>query len=191
MTNTIPISYIKTCQNTYVRRGIFGGTFDPIHFGHIHAIAHSIFQANIEAIHVMVAGEPYQKENLMASAKQRLDWVNMAVGQFFPDNEIVKVDDREVFRDGPTYTIDSIKEIKAEFPEDELILVVGEDIVETIDTWKDSRQVQDLVEVFVVPRSIFPTSSSYIRAQLQQKRPITGLIPNEIEAEIVEKSLYN
>jgi len=174
-----------------VRKGIFGGTFDPIHFGHIHAIAYSLDEAKLDNVHVVVAGEPYQKNDLVASADQRLDWVRLSLDQHFPKSENVFLDDREVRRDGPSYTIDTISEIRAEYPKDELVLVVGEDLVERIDSWKDSEKLLDLVEIFVVPRTIFPTSSSYIRSLLRDNKTITGLVPSVIESEIIEKSLYN
>lgn len=174
-----------------MRRGLFGGTFDPIHFGHIHAISHAIDRAHLDTIQVVVAGDPYQKNDLVAGSLQRLQWVKIAVEEFYGGKENVIVDDREIRRDGPSYTYDTVLEMKAEFPEDELVLVVGEDIIDTITTWKESEKLKSLVEIFIVPRTIFSTSSTYIRTQLRQKRPITGLIPSRIESEINKKSLYN
>jgi len=174
-----------------VRRGIFGGTFDPIHFGHIHAIAHACDVSKLDAIHIVVAGDPYQKSDLVASAHQRLSWVKAAIREFYPESKKVIVDDREINREGPSYTYDTVMEMKSEYPEDELVLVIGEDIVDTIGSWKETEKLSELVEIFVVPRTIFPTSSTYIRAQLKEKKPVTGLIPSAIEAEIIEKSLYN
>ena len=174
-----------------MRRGIFGGTFDPIHFGHIHAIAYAIEEANLDIMHVMVAGVPYQKQNISTDSNTRLDWVKAAIEEFYKDRKDVFVDEREILRDGPTYTIDTLREMREEFLGDDLVLVVGEDIVDTISTWNDSEEISELSDLFVVPRSIFPTSSSYIRAALAEKRPITGLLPSAIESEIIQKSLYN
>lgn len=177
-------------QNGVMRRGIFGGTFDPIHFGHIHAIAYSINQANLDILHVMVAGDPYQKTDVFVNASQRLSWVNTSVSEFYPGRQDIVVDEREISRGGPTYTIDTLRDLSEEFRGDELVLVVGQDIVDTISTWNDADEISELSELFVVPRTIFPTSSTYIRAALHDKKPITGLLSAAIETEIYTKSLY-
>lgn len=173
-----------------MRRGIFGGTFDPIHFGHIHAIAYAIEEANLDILHVMVAGDPYQKAEVVVGADQRLAWVKTSMDEFYPGRNDVLVDEREINRDGPTYTIDTLREMKEEFLGDELVLVVGEDIVDTISTWNNADEIAEISELFVVPRSIFPTSSTYIRGALHDKKPITGLLPAVIETEIYTNSLY-
>lgn len=173
-----------------MRRGIFGGTFDPIHFGHIHAIAYSIQEANLDVLHVMVAGDPYQKTDVFVDSSQRLSWVKTSVNEFYPDRKDILVDEREINRAGPTYTIDTLRELREEFLGDELILVVGQDIVDTIATWNDADEILEISELFVVPRTIFATSSTYIRAALHDRKPITGLLPAVIETEIYEKSLY-
>ena len=174
-----------------MRRGIFGGTFNPIHHGHIHAIAYALETADLDVIHVMVAGDPYQKNEVVIDSKLRLEWTKLAVEEFYPHRNEIVVDDREVLRSGPTYTIDTLRELQEEFFGDELVLIVGEDIVKSISTWNNADEIAEISEMFVVPRSIFPTSSTYIRTALRDKKPITGLLPASIEAEILSKSLYN
>ncbi|HMS24630.1 MAG TPA: nicotinate-nicotinamide nucleotide adenylyltransferase [Acidimicrobiia bacterium] len=174
-----------------MRIGIFGGTFDPIHHGHIHAIAYAQQEANLDRVLVMVAGDPYHKEMSQVTAEQRYEWVRRACDEYFVDDASVIVDDREIKRKGPTYTIDTLRELKTELPGDSLVLIVGEDIPSQMSTWKESEAIKELAEIFVVPRTIFPTSSSEIRVLAAAKKPITGLLPAVIETEIIKKSLYN
>jgi len=174
-----------------MRRGIFGGTFDPIHFGHIHAIAYAVEEANLDILHVMVAGDPYQKNEVIVRARERLSWVKQAIEEFYFSRDEIIVDDREILREGPTYTIDTIKEMREEFLGDDLVLVVGEDIVNTISTWNNSDEIDELSELFVVPRTIFPTSSTDIRSLRRENKAITGLLPFAIETNILLNSLYN
>ncbi len=174
-----------------MRIGIFGGTFDPVHHGHIHAISYALEEGNLDLVLVMVAGDPYHKEVSNVSAQQRLDWVRRACNEYFPESECVVVDDREIKRAGATYTVDTLRELNTEFPDDSLVLIVGEDIPDQMSSWKEPEEIKTLAEIFVVPRTIFPTSSTEIRELVAGKNPITGLLPAVIEAEIVEKSLYN
>lgn len=174
-----------------MRIGIFGGTFDPIHHGHIHAVAYALEHASLDQCRVVVAGEPWQKDGVAAPASNRLTWARMACEEYFGGNSSVIVDDREITRGGTTYTIDTLRELHEECPNDTLVLIVGEDIPHVISTWKDSDEIIERAELFIVPRTIFPTSSSYIRQCCAEKKPITGLLPAAIEAEILTKSLYN
>jgi len=174
-----------------MRIGVFGGTFDPIHHGHVHAVAYAMEHASLDQCRIIVAGEPWQKDYVSVDAHTRLLWAYVACDEYFSENPNVIVDDREVKRKGATYTVDTLRELHEEFPDDTLVLIVGEDIPRTMSTWKDSDAIIELSELCVVPRSIFPTSSSYIRQCRAEKKSITGLLPAAIEAEIVANSLYN
>jgi nicotinate-nucleotide adenylyltransferase len=181
---------VKKWENATMRIGIFGGTFDPIHLGHVNAIRYSRDQANLDLIFVVVAGDPYQKDTPGADAAQRLSWVQMACDEAFPDDDSVIVDDREVRRNGPSYTVDTLEEIQAEYPEAELVLIVGEDIPETMSSWKEHDKIGQMAELFVVPRTIFPASSTHIRSCFAENKPLAGVLPAQIETEIREKALY-
>lgn len=174
-----------------MRIGIFGGTFNPIHNGHLNAIKYAKKNADLDKIYVTVAGDPYHKQAPCIDANKRLEWVRSAVASCFEGDDSVLVDDREIVRNKETYTIDTLLEYKTEFTTDKLVLIVGDDIVDQISSWKDSEQIRQLAELFVVPRKIMPISSSDIRVLASQKRSIHGLVPTKIEAEIIEKSLYN
>lgn len=174
-----------------MRIGIYGGTFDPIHNGHLNAIGYAVDNSALDQIRVIVAGNPYQKQPPQANAKLRLEWAQIACGDAYPGRKEIFVDDREVKRPGNTYTIDTVRELEKEFPDSELILVVGEDLPDKIPYWKDGQELLKKVSVFVVPRSLFPASSSHIRNCFAEKKPLAGLLPDKIERDIREKALYN
>lgn len=178
------------CKNM-MRIGIFGGTFDPLHNGHLNTIGYALDRADLDHIRVIVAGDPYQKEKPGASAQTRLNWVREALEDHYAHRKEVIVDDREIKRDGPTYTIDTILELKNEYPDSDFVLIVGDDVPETLSTWKDADKLVRSVELFVVPRSIIQVSSTQIRSLLSENMPVSGLLPAKIEREIYEKALYN
>ncbi len=171
--------------------GIFGGTFDPIHNGHIFAIKYALENQQLDQLRVFVAGNPYQKEPPAVDAKQRLEWVESAIAEEFGPEERIIIDDREIHRKGNTYTIDTVRELQAEFKGAKLFLIVGHDILESISSWKDSDELLSKVEPLIVPRNPSDVSSSLIRSLLIEKKPLTGLLPAKIEREIIENSLYN
>lgn len=172
-----------------MRIGIFGGTFDPLHNGHIFAIQYALDEANIDRCLVIVSGDPWRKDNVVADAKTRLAWTVEVCNEVF-DTKVI-VDDREVKRQGPTYTIDTLEELILQYPDDEFILIVGEDIPPTMHLWKDVERIRELSEIFVVPREIVKVSSTEVRAKIAANQDVKGLIPEKIEREIQEKALYN
>ncbi|MFN8016087.1 MAG: nicotinate-nicotinamide nucleotide adenylyltransferase [Acidimicrobiia bacterium] len=173
-----------------MRRGIFGGTFDPIHFGHIYVMGYCLEQANLDFLHIVVAGDPYQKGEV-TDASIRLKWVKNSVEEFFETENNVFIDDREIVRSGPTYTIETLKQYKDEYKNDDLVLILGQDTYDNISTWKDAQLIEQYCELFVVNRDTFVVSSTQIRDLAKQHMSITGLVPKVIEAEIIEKKLYN
>ena len=173
-----------------MRIGIYGGTFDPIHFGHLHAIAYAIENANLDICHVVVAGEPWQKPNVLVDAKTRFKWVQESVKEYFVYNKNIIVDDREIKREGKTYSIDTINELANEYPKSDLVLIVGDDIPENLGSWKDAHLIKDKCEIFVVPKTIMPISSTFVRNLANKGKTILGLVPKNVESQILEEKLY-
>ncbi|MFZ1062961.1 MAG: nicotinate-nucleotide adenylyltransferase [Acidimicrobiales bacterium] len=133
---------------TVRRLGLFGGTFDPPHFGHVAALRAAAAIGRFEVIEVTVAGNPYQKvaSSVVRPASLRLAMARAA----FDGLALVEVSDREIRREGPSYTIDTVRELLEDC--DEVDLVVGADLVEQIDSWHEAAALQRLVRVGVVPR---------------------------------------
>ena len=132
-----------------VRRiGLFGGTFDPPHFGHVAALRAAAASGRYDLIEVTVAGDPYLKrvEGDVRDAALRLAMARAAFG----DLDLVEVSDREIRRAGPSYTTDTVRELLADC--DEVDLIVGADLAEQLNGWREADEMRTLVRVGVVPR---------------------------------------
>lgn len=187
-----------------MRTGILGGTFDPIHIAHLHAGETALHQAELDQVLFIPAGDPWQKLGRRVSATEhRLEMVRLAtlgVDGF-------RADDREVTRDGLTYTVDTL----ATFPEaEELFLILGADAALHVPTWKRYQEVLDRATVLVVPRSgtdstavaeilpdsvfldmaILEVSGSEIRAMAWTGSPFRFLVGDVVHRYIVENNLY-
>ena len=114
---------------------ILGGTFDPIHQGHLALAEHFIRLLQPDELRVIPAGNPWQKEGRLAPAEHRAEMARLA----FEERKIpVTLDRREIERTGPTYTVDSLRELRAELgSETSLVLLLGADQLLRLDTWKD------------------------------------------------------
>ena len=132
-----------------VRRiGLFGGTFDPPHFGHVAALRAAAASGRYDLIEVTVAGDPYLKrlEGNVRDATVRLAMATAAFGEL----DLVEVSDREIRREGPSYTIDTVRELLSDC--DAVDLIVGADLSEQLNRWHEADELRTLVRVGVVPR---------------------------------------
>ena len=131
---------------TPARLGLFGGTFDPPHLGHVAALRAAAALGRFELIEVTVAGDPYLKGGGVRPTLERLEMAHAA----FDGLELVRVSDREIRRSGPSYTIDSVRELLDTTAQVDLI--VGADLTDQLDGWREAAALRELVEVGVVPR---------------------------------------
>ena len=182
-----------------VRIGLYGGTFDPIHNGHLHVIR-QLFSLNIVDELVLVpAGEPWLRTRApFASGIDRLAMAKLAIKEL-PENiePHVKVSNVEVSRSGPTYTIDTVQELQAGRPEAKWLLIVGTDAYESIEQWHRSAELQSLIEILVVAREgkgldiqALPISASQVRAQIHTNPAEVKDIPESVWTYIKERHLY-
>ena len=129
-----------------VRSGILGGTFDPIHIAHLHAGETALFAAELDRVLFMPAGEPWQKgDRDLTPAPQRREMTRLAIEGI----DRFEIDDREIDRDGPTYTIDTLLSFPAD---EELFLIVGADAAVGLPTWYRWEAVIERAGILVVPR---------------------------------------
>ena len=129
-----------------MRTGILGGTFDPIHLAHLHAGETALSQGRLDRLLFMPAGDPWQKvDQVLTPAQQRLEMVRQAVEGV----EGFQVDEREIQRGGPTYTIDTLLTFP---PDEELFLIVGADAAVGVPSWHRWREVVDRAGFLVIPR---------------------------------------
>lgn len=134
------------------RLGLFGGTFDPPHLGHVAALRAAWATGQYDQILVVVAGDPYQKtaQRFVSTAADRLAMAEAA----FAELDGVEVSDRELRRTGASYTIDTVRELLHDDVEIELL--VGADTANALPGWLDAHALCDLVTVGVFPRPHTP-----------------------------------
>ncbi len=128
--------------------GILGGTFDPIHYGHLRP-AEEVRQAlMLSELRLIPAGKPPHRGQPSTAARARADLVRAAVA----DDPNVTVDDRELYRDGPSYTLDTLSDLRSEMPDDALCLIVGRDSFFSLPSWYRWRELADLAHIVVTER---------------------------------------
>lgn len=128
--------------------GVFGGTFDPIHYGHLE-LARDVRDAlHLPEVLLVPAGDPPHRAAPVAAASHRLAMAELAVG----DYPGLAVDGREVARQGRSYTVVTLQELRAERPFQSLALIVGADAFLGLATWHRWRELLDLAHVIVVAR---------------------------------------
>ena len=128
--------------------GIFGGTFDPIHYGHLRTAFELIQALRLSEVRFMPAGDPPHRDITVASPELRLQMVKAAIGQQPGFN----VDDREMRRAGPSYSVDTLAELRAEMPERSLCLIVGMDAFLGLPKWHQWRDILKLSHLIVAHR---------------------------------------
>ncbi len=131
--------------------GIFGGTFDPVHYGHIKP-ALSVKQAlNLTQIRFIPNRIPPHRETPWLSVEQRLSLLKTALHDYVD----VVIDERELDRDGQSYMVDTLKSLHHDFPDETLCLIIGMDAFIGIDTWFQWRSLFDLCHLVVTMRPGF------------------------------------
>src|ERR1700722_2136162 len=132
------------------RVGVFGGTFDPIHVGHLVAAVNAKDALQLDRVLMVVANVPWQKADLRAvsSAEDRLALVDAAVGDV-PGLEASRL---EIDRGGESYTADTLAELHHQAPDDELFLIVGWDAAGDLATWERHEEIQQVATLVVVNR---------------------------------------
>jgi nicotinate-nucleotide adenylyltransferase len=128
--------------------GIFGGTFDPIHYGHLRTAFEMLQALRFDEVRFMPCGSPPHRESPVAKAEMRLQMVRVATeGQ--PG---FVVDDRELLREGPSYSVDTLTALRGEFPERPLGLIVGMDAFLSLPKWYQWREILQLAHVVIAHR---------------------------------------
>lgn len=128
--------------------GIFGGTFDPVHHGHLETITRVSDKCALERVYFIPAAVPPHRNQPDASAQQRLEMVSLAIA----DYPRFDVDDRELKRATPSYTYDTVKSLRAQDSSRRYCLILGIDSLSGLDSWYRWRELLDLVHFIVVRR---------------------------------------
>ncbi len=186
-----------------------GGTFDPIHLGHLVTAEQARVDCCLDEVIFVPAGRPWQKYNMATPAEQRYLMAVLATAS----NPMFSVSRIEIDRDGPTYTIDTLRYFRELFePEDEIVFITGADAILNILTWKDAEQAMALAHFVAATRPGYSLealhehnltervtlldvpalaiSSTDIRTRFEQGRATRYLIPNEVEQFARKHGLY-
>jgi len=128
--------------------GVFGGTFDPIHYGHLRTAFEVSQSLRLAEVRFVPTGSPPHRDQPIASAELRLAMVKAAIA----DQPAFVVDDREVRRSGTSYSVDTLEELRAEYPERSLCLLLGMDAFLGLPNWHRWRDLFNLAHVVVAHR---------------------------------------
>ncbi len=161
------------------RIGIFGGTFDPVHNGHLRVARSAVEDLSLDILLVVPAAVSPFKTDRPATVLpyDRIGLLEKA----FAGVPKVRVDMREIDRGGVSYTIDTVKDVASEHPGSEIFLVVGADSMQTLPQWRDYANLASLCTFKPYPRT--PESSTEIRRRLLAGESIAGLVPAFLEKE--------
>ncbi|SUZ97036.1 uncharacterized protein METZ01_LOCUS49890, partial [marine metagenome] len=191
--------------------GLFGGTFDPVHNGHIQAANSARRILKLDKVIMIPAGDPYLKRTeLVASPKERYHMVSLAI-QKIP---FLEVSDIEIFRSGPSYTLDTVRELKRNGHE--VIVLLGTDSIIEMDKWEDPDSLHSECEVVGLTRPGFQIdkskpyqsrqrkyslrtievnspaiSSTKVRNLIQNGQDVTELVPQGVNEYIQKEKLYH
>ena len=132
-----------------MRIGIFGGTFDPPHVGHLIAAQEIHAQLELDRLLLVPAAVPPHKlDRDVTPAPVRLEMITAAVA----GDERFSVSDIEIRRDGPSYTVDTLRQLREEWPDSELVLAIGADQAVEFDTWREPEEIRRLATVAAFAR---------------------------------------
>lgn len=188
--------------------GILGGSFDPPHVGHVAAATAAWRQLRLDRVLVIPAGQaPLREGPPRASAAERIAMTRLA----FAEAPWAAIDARETSRPGPSWSIETARELARDYPAARLIWILGADQLGRLDRWKDIEELAGLVEFAVLVRDGLPVepppvlrgklrlhvlaappiavSSTVLREQLRTGQPTNGLLP-AVRRHIEEHSLY-
>lgn len=188
------------------RLGVMGGTFDPIHVGHLIAASEALHVFELDRVLFIPAGQPWQKIDY-SDAEDRFLMTSLAAG-LHPRFAASRM---ELDRKGPTYSVDTLVELGDFYPDLHMFLIVGADAAQQLSTWHEAERLAGLAEVVVVTRPGFTpqppegpgaprvhhldipavdVSSSEIRRRVKAGEPIDFMVPIDVAGFISQRGLY-
>ncbi|MDM0112384.1 nicotinate (nicotinamide) nucleotide adenylyltransferase [Variovorax sp. J22R133] len=132
------------------RIGVFGGAFDPPHNAHVALARAAVEQCALAELRIFPTGQAWHKSNQLSAAQHRLAMAQLAFG----DMSGVVVDEREIRRSGPTFTLDTLRELQSERPKAQLVLIMGADQAAALPGWHGWRDILSMAIVSVAQRKI-------------------------------------
>ena len=188
--------------------GILGGTFDPIHMGHLVLAEQVREQFQLEqVIFIPSASPPHKTEQELSLADHRFEMTKLAL----EGNRFFSVSDIELKREGLSYTVDTLGKLKELYKDSEIYFLTGSDVLDEITTWKDPEEIYKLAKIVIAVRPGFDKfdpedhfskksiiaritgvdiSSTQIREKVRKGESIKYLVPSRVEEYIRKENLY-
>ncbi len=189
------------------RIGLFGGTFDPVHNAHLALAREALATLSLVELRWIPAGQPWQKARALTAAQHREAMLGLAIG----GEPRFVLDRRELLRQGPSYTLDTVREVQAERPGATCFLIIGADQYAGLHTWHGWQELLGRVVLAVanrpgfappvnaevlrhrhrsVPLPMLDISSTEIRRRVARGGEISELVPPEVARYIAQNGLY-
>jgi nicotinate-nucleotide adenylyltransferase len=190
------------------RLGVFGGAFDPPHVAHVALARAAVEQLRLDELRIFPTGQAWHRSGALTAPSHRLALAQLAFGAL----PRTVIDDRELRRPGPTYTIDTLRELKAEQPAAQLFLVMGEDQAVALTGWREWEAILQLAIICVAERSLpelpagaglpaqaelrllrlpsMPESATEVRGRVVHGEAIAHLVPPGVASYIESHRLY-
>jgi nicotinate-nucleotide adenylyltransferase len=188
------------------RLGMFGGAFDPPHRAHVALAEAAVAQLRLDQLRIFPTGQAWHKARALTASAHRVAMARLA---FEPLDRVV-VDERETRREGATYTIDTLRELHAEFPAAQLHLLMGEDQAAAFTQWREWQAIAELAIICVASRPdaaspaslppgvrlrrldlpAMPESATAVRARLTAGQDVSQLVPPGVASYIAQHHLY-
>lgn len=196
----------KLTVNSKIKIGLFGGSFDPVHLGHLLVAQAAREELDLERLFFIPAAQsPFKPENHAAAGRERLRLLRLALaGQTW-----CEVDAQEIERGGVSYTVDTVRDYARKFPGAEVFYLIGADNVAKLPLWREASELARWAEFVVIPRPgqaevCFPApfrgrwltgfrlgvSSSQIRARIKAGLPVDHLVPLMVAEALRNNPLY-
>ena len=189
-----------------MKLGLFGGSFDPVHLGHLLVAQAAIEELSLDRLFFIPAAQsPFKPANQPAPAPARLQLLRLALA----GKTNCEIDDQEIQRGGVSYTIETVRDYAKRFPRAELFYLIGADNAAKLNEWRDANKLARLAQFVTTPRpgenSVnFPApfhgrtlkgfplavSSSELRARIKAGLPIESLVPPPVAEAIRTAKLY-
>ncbi len=188
------------------RVGVFGGTFDPPHIGHLVPALRVAEELSLDVVLMVVANVPWQKvgSRRISPAADRLDMLRAAVDGV----DVLEASDMEIRRGGETFTVDTMAELRRSRPDDDLVLILGSDAAAGLDTWHRPDELRRTCRLAVVERPgtpvvvpdgfraervvapVLDVSSTDLRRRVAEGRSVRYLVPDGAVAILERRRLY-
>lgn len=157
---------------------LLGGSFDPVHNGHVALADYFVNLLQPDELRIIPAGNPWQKHGLQASGSDRMEMVRLA---FDTQQVPISIDQQEILRSSATYTIDTLRAVRAELgPDVSIVFLIGADQLQHLNTWQQWQQMFDYAHVCAASRPGFAMDTAHVPDDVMQQFALHAGTPEQI-----------